>query len=543
MTEKKPRVSYEKRLDAYLEMKRKKRQNNKTEPELKKIEKNIEREIKKVENFVVEPKHIKIFKIMIIVLIPLVLIGFVVYSNIIPQKFNYFYDIGSNNDNYLSPAGRISDKINDLGITYRNLTDQLVYFDIPTVKGTDEINLSIKFKDNFPDNSNFLIGAKNQEEWSYQYFTIYDKTIEELIKKYPYSQKDNLTLFKINNYSKDYTIDDFYTNPPLVRLATPLNVTIPELKIQDYQPQEFTINTALRGTQTFYVYIKGYLDVEVWKRDLNWYNGSDILNISLYDSNNKLIDFSTIKDDGETGIKTDKNNTDDQKGELQTAELKEGIYKLELKNNGDMLITKIRLNQNKIVLSGSIFLAQSGEYFNNFEESSKVYFKVQKPTQLTAQTSHDYSLQTINVNNKELNITERNAKSGLSITPSDIFYEIKSEKNDITITGPEFFSFTEDSWFNPFEGKNVQYKSNLNYLEQNADYVLVEYTSPKEENGWRIASLSLNIEENNLYINDNKLNMLLDIGHLNQNKNNTKNDYIPIDWINITVHKKGFFEK
>lgn len=127
------------------------------------------------------------------------------------------------------------------------------------------------------------------------------------MKKYPYSQEGNIRLFKINNYSKDYTINNFQTNPPLVKLATPLNITIPDLKIQNYQPQEFTIGTALRGTQTFYIYIQGYLDVEVWKRDLNMYNesekGDDILNISLYDLNNKLIDYKKIKDDGETGKK------------------------------------------------------------------------------------------------------------------------------------------------------------------------------------------------------------------------------------------------
>lgn len=174
MTEKKPIASYEKRLNAYLEMKRKTRQNNNTKQELKKVEKSIEKEIKKVdkkvENFIVEPKHIKIFKIAIIILIPLILIGFVVYSNIIPQKFNYFYDIGSSNDNYLSPVARISDKINNTDINYRNLKDQLVYFDIPIIKGTNGTNFEIKFKDNFPDNSNFFNWSKRQRRMVLQIF-------------------------------------------------------------------------------------------------------------------------------------------------------------------------------------------------------------------------------------------------------------------------------------------------------------------------------------------------------------------------------------
>ncbi|MCK9596035.1 hypothetical protein M0R19_02545 [Candidatus Pacearchaeota archaeon] len=491
--------------------------------------------------------HVEIIKILIIIMIPLLLIEFVIYANIKQQNFDYVYDIGSTNDNYLSPANRISDKLDDSGINYRNLTDQLVYFDIPAIKGTDKIDLQIKFKDNFPINSNLIIGAKDKEEWHYKSITIYDKTIEELMKKYPYSQRNNLKLIKLNKYSEDYTIDEFQTAPPSVKLATNQNITIPELKIEDYSSNSFTIDTALRDSLTFYVYIKGSFNLEVWKRDLNMYTedekGKDVLNISLYDLKNKLIASEKIKDDGIEDKKTNKNNTNDQKGELQTGELKEGVYKLELKNNGDMLVTKIKLNQNKIVLRGSVFLAQSGAYFDNFEETSKVYFKTQKYLTLTTQTWHTYALQTIKINGDELNISKISTGYTTIAEPSDDFYQIKSEKNDIKISGPEFFSFTEDSWFNPFAGKNVQYKSDLRYLEQNADYVLVDYISPKEENGWKIASISLNVEKDNLYIKNDKLNIMFNTAHLNQNKNDTKTKYIPIDWINITTHKKGLFEQ
>jgi hypothetical protein len=483
---------------------------------------------------------VEIFKILIIILIPLIFIEFIIYANISPKNFNYLYEIGSNEDNYLSPAERISEQINNTELNYRNLIDQLVYFDIPTIKGTDKINLEIKFKDNFPDNSKFLLGAKDQEEWHYKSTVIYDKTIEDLMLKYPYSQKDNLKLFKLNSYSPDYTINDFETNPPLVKLSTSENITIPEFKIKDYQPESFAIDTALRGTLTFYIYAKDYFNVEVWKRDLNMYENEDELNISLYDLDNNFIASEIIEDDGEDDKASDKNNTDIQKEELEAFGLKEGVYKLELKNNDDMLITKIKLNQNKIVLKNTLFLAQSGAYFNNFEEDSRIYFKTQKPLLLTAQTWHDYALQTIYIDDQKLKIKEVNEKFTLDLKPSDNFYILKSEINDIKITGPEFFSFTEDSWFDPFEGKNVQYKNNLEYLEKNADYVLVDYVSPINKDGWKIASLSLDIEEDNLYIKDDKLSMLFNVGHLN--KNETKQNQIPIDWINITVHKKGSFK-
>ncbi len=486
--------------------------------------------------------YIEFIKILVIIMVPLIFIEFVIYSNIKPQDFNYFYDIGSEEDDYLSPVARISDKINNSEISCRNLTDQLVYFDIPIPKRANEINLSIKFKDNFPNNSKFSIGAKDQEEWHYSYNLIYDNTIEELIKKYYYGRKDNLFLFKLNEYVKEYSIDDFSKNPPQIKLATDLNITIPEFKINNYQPQEFIINTALRSPKTFYVYIKGNFNVEVWKRDLNWYENEDELNISLYDLNDKLIASEIIEDDGEDDKESDKDNDDEEKGELSVNNLQEGVYKLALKNNGDMLITKIKLNQNKIVLYKEVFLAQSSIYFDNFEEDSEIYFKVQKPLTLTAQTLHDVALQTIYVNDEFLKIKKRNKDYNLNLDSSNDFYKLKSKINDIIIKGPEFFSFSEDSWFNPFEGKNIKYKNDLNYLEKNADYVLVDYLPVQDEGEWKIASLSLNIEEDNLYIKNDKLSMMFNTPHLSPNKNETNHMHIPIDWINITVHKKSWFE-
>ena len=80
---------------------------------------------------------IKILKAIIIVLIPLVFLEMVLYYNLSSKDFNYFYDIGGVNDNYLSPTERISDKIVEENINYRELkTHPSIYFDIPIIKNT-----------------------------------------------------------------------------------------------------------------------------------------------------------------------------------------------------------------------------------------------------------------------------------------------------------------------------------------------------------------------------------------------------------------------
>ena len=67
-----------------------------------------------------------------------------------------------------------------------------------------------------------------------------------------------------------------------------------------------------------------------------------------------------------------------------------------------MLITKIRLNQNKIVIKDFVFLAESDVYFNDMaNETSEVYFKTPKIITIKAQTPHDVALQTIEVGDEE----------------------------------------------------------------------------------------------------------------------------------------------
>ncbi|MCK9568243.1 hypothetical protein M0R72_04800 [Candidatus Pacearchaeota archaeon] len=487
--------------------------------------------------------YVEIIKILVIIMIPLIFIEVIIYFNLSQNNFSYFYDVGNSEDNSLSPIARISDKVNDSGLTYVNLTDQLVYFDIPTVEGTDKINLEIRFKDNFPNNTNLLLGAKNSDNWSYKYKTIYDKTIEELLEKYPYQTKDNLILIKLNPHAKEYDLSELNETFSDIKLATNLNISTSKFKIDNYSSSKFEIDTALRGSLTFYVYVKGDLNVKVWKRDLNWYNksdkGEDILNISLYTLDNKLISYTLIEDDGERGKSPNKNNTEDQSATLITRGLNEGVYKLELKNNEDLLITKLQLNQNKIVVKGPILLAESNAYFNDLDSESNLFFKVRKSILVYAQIWHNEGIQIIKINDYRIKLEEKNEKGGISLDYLEGFYKIRSSKNDVKISGPSLFAFTEDSWFDPFESEKLYYKTNITYLENNADYVLVNYSSPKEENGWKIASLSFNIKEDDLYINDDKLNILFNAAHLNQNKNNTNTYYIPIDWINITVHKRG----
>ncbi len=550
---------YKKKLD-YIENQKKLKQQGKTfigekgKEEIYKKEKqqpslNTEKKLK-------QPTIIVIIKVLV-VLIPLIIISYLLYTNFLAsQEFTYYYNIGSKEDaskSYLVPLNRVSEPINTDGITYRNLTSQLVYFNVPIAKGSESIIVETKFQDNFPEKQKFMIGAKDQEDWHYSYNLIYNPTIEKLIEKYPYKSDGEYVLIKLNDDEPNYDLNDFI-NPqndvPPTKLSTNEDITIPEYKIPNYQQLDMEINTALRGTQIFYVYIKDNFALNVEKRDLNWYSkeetGDDILGINLYDFNNNLISSASIADDGEDGKNPDKDEKNKQSGNLYISELDEGIYKLELKSNDDILITKIIINQGKLVLSNKAFLAQSSVYFNNFEKPSTIYFETPTNTKLTAQTYHSAAFQTIKIDNQSLKVKGVITPSNITLDSSDKLHVLISNKNDIIIKGPKYFSFTEDSYFDPFPSGKVPYKDDIEYLENNADFVLVKYNPTaniNSENKWKTASTSFNLKDNSVYIKDNKLSMLFNTPHLKEDNIDSKTQQIPIDYIKVTVYKSGIIEK
>src|SRR3989338_5574166 len=168
-------------------------ETKKVEAKLSEIRKNIIRDADFIERKVSSlnnarwnkfstPKHIKFFKIIIFI-IPILIFGYLLYNNFIASKeFEYFYDIGSENDNYLTPLARVSETVNEETSNYRNLISGLVYFNAPIARGANKVNVQVKFKDNFPENSRFSLGVKDQEEWHYKWSQIYSSSFKDLGK-------------------------------------------------------------------------------------------------------------------------------------------------------------------------------------------------------------------------------------------------------------------------------------------------------------------------------------------------------------------------
>ncbi|MFH1801928.1 MAG: hypothetical protein ABH864_00585 [archaeon] len=503
------------------------------EERFEKTVEDVEREIEEVEEKIKEyvekkPLHVKILKVLA-VLIPVVIILFLINANFLAdQEFNYFYDIGSEGENVLTPVERISEAVTEGDLTYRNMTGHLVYFDVPIARGSEKVYAQIKMKDNFPEDGKISLGAKDEEEWHYLYKSLYNP------------------LLNVGGYDSKGMVYRLNENLPLVDRNGLKNLSgiivastdfVPEVNmVEGYEAVETEIEMSLRGAHTFYLYASDYLDIEVEKRDINWYEGSDELIMVLYDLDGNVVELSQVGDDGV--VEDSKVMGHKQRGEIVAAGLSEGVYKLEIKDF-DGLITKITANTNKIVAE-KVFLADSSIYGVDTKQS-KLYFDYRKDVTMRLITYHEAGLQRILFTKdgvvQPFNFNIEDEPVFKDLTPGS--YAVTFPKNDLVVESPEYFAFTPEGYFRPWKQKVVSVNS-PEWIMDSVDYLITDYVVPQREGDWIIVETEFDINEDGLWVNDQgMLSMVFNVPHLATEGSNYT---IPIDWIDVTVYKPGIWE-
>lgn len=303
------------------------------------------------------------------------------------------------------------------------------------------------------------------------------------------------------------------------------------------------INTALRGGHTFWTYVSNSsLELEVTKQDLNWYEGADALEIEAYSFDGELVGNSTIPDDGDEGNSTERGPL--QVGNLEISGLEKGAYRLEFKGS-DLLITGIKVNQQRLVVSNGIFLiGMNPAYFSNplqFDPAS-LYFRDFRGNKVRFSTLHGPGLQNITILGRDLEKEVDVNKIGIwfNTTLETGDYQLIAPKQDIIIKFDGYLSFTPDSFFLPKRCEVLDLKYDLSWVRGNADYMIIDYkdyVAPVADNGWLVAQASWNIED--LFINDNKLGFCFNVPHLSQSEEKT----IPVDWIEFRVTMLPVWER
>ena len=495
---------------------------------IKHLKKGIKHDLNETREYIKEPKHIQFLKILAVI-IALGIVIFLTCNNLlISKEFNYFYDIGGE-ENYFSSEGRFSEGVIEDGINYVSLKHGLVYFNIPITKGSEDISVLTKIRNNFPEEQQKInLGAKDEKEWHYHYNQIYSFPLNNI------TYLGNMeNIYRINQNLELLTLEKLKQTENVI-IATDDKFESISNSPKDYENKETLINASLRGANTFYIYIEGGLNLEVKKQDINWYEGEDELIISLYDLDNNLIKNVIIGDDGI--IDVNKGQAIIQTGKLNVFNLN-GVYKLEF-SNFDGIIREIKINTNKIV-SNKLFLADNKIYNEIETKESQIYTELNKDSEIELFTYHDLWTQNVIYNNESFEFNKTKGKMYLTLSEGENV--LSFPENDLIISGPTYFAFSKENYFKPFKQIVIPVPNDIEYLKNNVDYLITDYNHPIEERDWLITETSFNIKEDELYINEGKLSMVFNAPHLENDQ--YANYTIPIDWINITVYKPGMIER
>jgi len=479
-------------------------------------------------------------KIKLVYVIPLIAILYISYVNLAgfdnpsisagSDSNVYFIDVGaqdtSGDARLQGPFERISEPFNRSNVTYRLIEKDLVYFTGKFEQNVSRVKVELKFIDTIPEGYELKVGLKNKKDWSYLWNTIYNPFFGSLDIFNLTGEDSNFRIYSLNN-NLTMPVYSFVDSPPGAVIATGISEEMNKRPNVTYKASNSNIKE-LRGDHTFYVYIKGNLSISVEKQDMNWYNGSDALEIRLYSQANTFIKNITVPDDGNVGKNTVRGNL--QKGVLE-AILDEGVYKVTMKGGSDILIRSIELNNGYIMVQNPFLagvLYTSSTRYNLYTQT----LNGDRPGFLTY---HTEGLQTVNISSgnytRSLNITTVNTWHYIDLPPGKELYQIEIPGGDIIINAKNYFSFTNDSYFASSSVKTLKLQNSMKWLKENmVDYVIVPNQKIIEEGNWTIASAEFNLTD--AYIEKDILNFAISAPHL-QNSNYS----IPLDWIKIYMEK------
>ena len=286
-----------------------------------------------------------------------------------------------------------------------------------------------------------------------------------------------------------------------IAIETIINEKSVKKIIPDYikSDQRTIIDRNLRGSHTIYTYLRDEdLNFSFDKFDLNRYAGPDILKVEIIKQvNGEKIYSAELPDDGIEGITG--SFQPDQDLSIKIPNLEEGVYRIELKGNDDIVISEIITTQHLLVFSGNLFLIDNEEYFNDFTPGSKPTNLVTNATIITFKTSHPSGLQKISVDSQFLEINELNRNFKYQNDSGII--GINTPKNDLSIYFDGFIAFAENQYFNPFPDNIIGIKNNTDI--NSLDYLITEYSPPNNENGWLVKSNTFDLSQLSKDKNDN----------------------------------------
>ncbi|MCD6471068.1 hypothetical protein J7K86_00875 [bacterium] len=450
-------------------------------------------------------KAIRIVLIFIFVFI----FGCLIYRNFAPKAIvKYNFNLKDNSEMIipLSPIEETNFLVKD-GLSYLQLPELVMKTDrvrfgvkLPNIR-PKKAAVKIRFKS---DNPEFKMAMREDPKFNWQYRLLDNKILNNL--DWEKIQEGNLLFWqKYKNYD---SIQELIDRPSRDQVIAQYFYEINKnFRIKDYMPkdEETTIDCGLRGSHSFYTYIKDEpINFTFEKQDMNMYEGADEGKIEIYNNENQLVYQMQINDDGITD--DSKNKKEPQTFVINLPDMEEGVYRIDLINlsqGNDYLINKIVTKQHLLVFGQKVFCAKP-EPFNVYTGQGVA----------EASTLHSSAFQDVEINDSDkISVDERNKKFRIDLNKE--INKIYSPKGDLIIRGDGYFSFFPDSYFNPRPYNTVEFSNDVDL--DNIDYIIANYEYPREVNNWLEQEVSFDLTKTQII--DNTLNFVLEAPGLKASNN------------------------
>jgi len=366
-------------------------------------------------------------------------------------------------------------------------------FSLANPKKLSEIAVKFAYK---PGQKEIKLGIRGNESDPFVYKSLFfdplnslswDKIEQNGLVLYQKNKEfENIASFASSNL-KDKKIATYQVDTnqlvPMVYANNPVGKTV--------------ITTPIRGNAVLYVLVtSGDLKIDLTKQDMNVYDGADMLNATVTLAGTK-VDEVSLPDDGFAD--KSKSQTAPQNAAISIAKAKPGVYKIELKfdsASNDSVITKIEINQAKVVMGGSI-LVWNGVPTTLYTYSSKI----------TTSTSWADSIQNLKIDDKaDLAIKDIKNKFAFDLAktmkgkPEGEIYKVYSPKGNINFGTDSYFAFSPTAYFDPTVIKAQALTTAMTQaeIEKNYDFIITTVAPAREEDYWLISELNWNMSEMNL---------------------------------------------
>lgn len=429
----------------------------------------------------------------------LVAIFWLVWMSIIPGgKITYSTNYKGYNDfiGKLTPADRVAGN---------KIIGDPAYFSLRVPRRFTDAKLTLKYKVD-PNISIIEAGVlKDQATWQYDLQPIYNSKIEDLMKSWNVVADGNMML--LQREKKFKTINDFIKNPPetdkiaLYDYDLNTNYVLP-----NYQANTSTIAMCrpITGAYQYYTYVKDEnLSDDFVFQDLNKNSDPDPIDVFVY-YNDKQIFSDHLDDDGvvtDSGIQTPWRHL-----RLNLASLPEGVYKIGVRANNDIVTRTIETPQIYMTFINKINLASAPEIScgrNLFTDSRQVQ----------AQTVYSNNLQEISVVDgsdpsqevQKLKLTDAFKQFSTELDLPEKSYLILAN-DGVMISGDGLFSFGPEQFINP---KIRKIDATFDADKEKIDYVLANYIPPVKKEEWFFSTADFDLQ--NAFKRWNKHSFLISV--------------------------------